>query len=77
MQWEENLLLWVQEQVRTPFLNRIFRNITHSTDKGALWLCIALGLTLVPRTRKAGLYCLITVLIEAIVVNLFLKHTVV
>ena len=76
MQWEENLLLWVQERVRTPFLNRIFRYITHSTDKGALWLCIALGLTLFPRTRKAGLYYLITVLVEVIAVNLFLKHTV-
>ena len=76
MQWEEDILLWVQNRVRTPFLTPIFQGISRSTDKGAVWLLLALGMILYPRTRHAGVVCLLTILVEVIVVNLFLKHNV-
>lgn len=76
MQWEEKFLLWIQNNVRGPFLTPFFQCVTHSTDKGAIWIAVAFGMTLFSATRRQGILCLLTLATEAIVVNLFFKHTI-
>ncbi len=76
MRWEENFLLWVQSNVRTPFLTHVFQVITHSADKGGIWLLIVLAMLPFESTRRDGAVCLITLLAEAFFVNIVLKHAV-
>lgn len=74
MQWEENILLWVQKKVRTPVLTRVMQVITHTTDKGVIWILIGLGMMCFSQTRRDGFLCLLAIAFNALVVNGILKH---
>ncbi len=76
MQWEENFLLWIQANVRTPFLTPVFKAITRSTDRGGVWLALIFAMLLFPRTRRDGAVCLVTLAAEVLFVNVVLKHAV-
>lgn len=73
IQFESNILLWIQEYLRSDFLDPIVKFITHSGDHGYLWIALLIVLLCIPKTRKAALIGAATLLLTYIVTNLCLK----
>ena len=40
IQFESGILLWIQEYLRSDFLDPIVKFITHSGDHGYLWIAL-------------------------------------
>lgn len=73
IQFESNILLWIQEYLRSDFLDPIVKFITHSGDHGYLWIALLAILLCIPKTRRAALIGAVTLLLTFIVTNLCLK----
>ncbi len=73
VQFESNILLWIQEYIRCDFLDPIVKFITHSGDHGYLCIGLLLVLLCIPKTRKAAVLGAFTLLLTFIVTNLCLK----
>lgn len=73
VQLEGNILLWIQESLRSDFLDPIVKFITHSGDHGYLWIALLLVLLCIPKTRRAALIGAATLMITFIITNLCLK----
>ena len=73
IQFESNILLWIQEYLRSDFLDPIVKFITHSGDHGYLWIGLLIILLCIPKTRKAALIGAATLILTYIVTNLCLK----
>ena len=70
------ILLWIQDNLRTPVFNSIFRFITHLGDGGVIWIILAWALIFIKKTRKAGV-CSLSALFVMLIGNEFvLKHIV-
>lgn len=54
-EWEEQLLMFLQNSVRGPVLDTIMQFITSLGDGGFLAIAACLVLLLVPRWRKVGI----------------------
>lgn len=76
MRWEKNFLLWVQKNLRSPAMTSFFQFITHSVDWGAIWIFISLGMIAAEKTRRGGIACMITLIVDFILVNIILKYVV-
>lgn len=73
IQLESGILLWIQEYLRSDFLDPIVKFITHSGDHGYLWIALLLILLCIPKTRKAALIGAATLILTYIITNLCLK----
>ena len=73
---EAEILLWIQEYIRTPVLNSLMRGITHLGDFGIFWILMAIVLLLYADTRRAGLTVAAGMLLSYLINNLFLKNLV-
>ena len=73
IQFESGILLWIQEYLRSDFLDPIVKFITHSGDHGYLWIALLLILFCIPKTRKAALIGAATLILTFTVTNLCLK----
>ncbi len=80
MEWILNLdadiLLFLQDTVRTPFLNPIISGLTALGNSGLIWVVATLALAFFPKTRKIGLTGLLALLISLLVNNVILKNLV-
>ncbi len=74
--WEHELLLWIQNTVRTDALTPVMKAITHLGDAGIFWILLTLVLLIIPKTRKAGL-CSLCALLGSLVLNNFLLKNIV
>ena len=73
VEFESNILLWIQECLRSDFLDPIVKFITHSGDHGYLWIGLLLVLFCIPKTRKAAILGAFTLILTFVVTNLCLK----
>lgn len=73
LQFESNILLWIQDYLRSDFLDPIVKFITHSGDHGYLWIALLLVLFCIPKTRRAALIGAVTLILTFIITNLCLK----
>ena len=73
LQFEGNILLWIQNYLRSDFLDPIVKFITHSGDHGYLWIALLVILFCIPKTRKAAVIGAVTLILTFIVTNLWLK----
>ena len=73
---EAQILLWIQNTLRNPVLDAIMKFITSLGDGGILWIAATAVLLIVPKTRKTGLLCLISLLLTFLINNLALKNLV-
>ena len=55
--FDEAILLWIQDVIRNPVLTPIMQFFTSLLDRGLLAFLICIGLLLFRRTRKLGLTC--------------------
>ena len=74
MGWDAGFLLYIQEYIRSDFLNPIMKVLTHSGDKGILLIVLILTLLFIPRTRAIGIMSTISIAIEALLNNVLLKN---
>ncbi len=70
------LLLWIQENIRTPFLTDVFVTVTTLGNAGMIWILISCGLLISKRTRQTGIMCLLALGFSFLVDNLLLKNAV-
>lgn len=70
---EGTLLLWVQDTLRQPVLDAFFAFFTQLGTHGLMWIVLSVLLLLFPRTRKAGFWALIALLLGALCTNVVLK----
>lgn len=71
-----SILLFIQEYLRNPVCDVIFKAITHLGDAGIFWILLTAGLLCFRRTRKAGIYSACALVGSLIVNNLILKNLV-
>lgn len=72
-EFEINVLLWIQENARLPFLNPIVQFITSLGDKGFFWILVCILLLSFKKTRRIGTVAGTALLLNALVVNVILK----
>lgn len=72
--WE--ILYFIQSNLRAPFLDFFFKNITLLGELALCWLVWGIVLLFFKKYRKNGLVLIIGVLIGALVGNLILKNAV-
>ena len=72
--FEGSILLWIQNNLRSGFLDPIMKAITMLGDKGIIWILITLALLVVRRTRKLGVMCAASMVFGLIVTNLIIKN---
>lgn len=66
-------LNWIQEHLRSGFGDAVMLFITHLGDHGAVWVVLALVLTLFPKTRRMGIAVGAGLVLEAFCCNILLK----
>lgn len=71
-----NILLFIQEHVRQPWMDGFWKAITHLGDGGFLWIAAAVALLLWKDTRKAGISASFALVIGALITNVALKNIV-
>lgn len=73
MKIDLGMLEFIQTYLRCDLLDKVMPFITKLGDGGILWICIALLLLMFPRTRKAGAAMAVSLGLEVICCNVFLK----
>ncbi|MCR4930569.1 MAG: phosphatase PAP2 family protein [Lachnospiraceae bacterium] len=74
LNFDATILLWIQETLRNPVCDSIFKFITHLGDNGYFWIGLSLILCIFKKTRKAGIFALVALLFSVIVNNALLKN---
>ncbi|MCD7812872.1 MAG: phosphatase PAP2 family protein [Lachnospiraceae bacterium] len=73
---EGNILLFIQNNIRNPILDPVFKTITHLGDGGIFWIILTVFLLCFRKTRRAGVYSACALLGSLLVNNLILKNLV-
>jgi len=68
-----SIMMFIQEHLRTDFLNEIWKFITHLGDGGWFWIGIGVVLLLFKKTRMVGITMLVSLAINGLLTNLTLK----
>ncbi|MBR3943253.1 MAG: phosphatase PAP2 family protein [Clostridia bacterium] len=71
---EANFLLFIQEHIRNPITDVLFKGITTLGNAGAFWIAITLLLLCFKKTRKIGIMCAVSLLLSLVINNLMLKN---
>ena len=76
LEWDANVLLWIQENMRTDLMTTIMKAITRLGDGGCLWIVLAVILLALSKTRKVGATSALALIITFVTVNLGIKNAV-
>lgn len=76
LEWDTNVLLWIQENMRTDLMTTIMKAITRLGDGGCLWIVLALVFLVVGKTRKVGATSALALIITYLTVNVVIKNAV-
>ena len=76
MGWDAGFLIYIQEHIRSDVLNPVMTVLTHTGDKGILFIALCLVLLIIPRTRRVGFITAASIAIESILNNLLIKNIV-
>lgn len=71
-----NILLFIQNNLRSPVLTPVMKAVTHLGDKGIFWVILTLILMIPKKTRRAALCSVFAVALSYLICNLTLKHLV-
>lgn len=61
------------QTIHTPFLDTFMKSITKLGDAGIVWIVLTIILLLIPKTRKAGVYMALALIVDLILCNVILK----
>ena len=73
MNFEIQILDWIQDVFRCPFLDTVMPLITALANGGVFWILLALALTMHKKTRPLGIAVILAMVLEAVCCNLILK----
>lgn len=73
---DENILLFIQEHIRQPWMDGFWKAVTHLGDGGLFWISLAVVLLMFKKTRKAGVAALLALGIGALITNVTVKNIV-
>lgn len=73
---EANILLWIQENLRAEWLDPFVIAITYLGNAGIFWILLSVLLLCLPRQRKLGLTCGVSLIFDLLAVNIFIKKAV-
>ena len=73
---DENILLWVQENLRSEKLTPVIKTLTRLGDYGLLWIVFSLALMTNKKTRKTGTMSLLSICLCFLINNMILKNIV-
>jgi membrane-associated phospholipid phosphatase len=80
MEWlmalDGDILIFIQENIRSGILTPIFTAVTTLGNSGIVWVIISLLLLISKRTRKAGVMSLLALLVSLLINNVTLKNLV-
>ncbi|MBQ8966707.1 phosphatase PAP2 family protein [Ruminococcus sp.] len=76
LETDGQILLWIQENVRSDVLDPIVKAVTHMGDAGVIMIAAVLVLFIIPRTRRLGLLCGAALVINVLLNNVILKNAV-
>ena len=76
MGWEADILLYIQEHIRSDFFNPVMTVFTHTGDYGIFVMALAAVLLILPRTRKTGIIAATSIALEALLTNVLIKNLV-
>lgn len=76
LELDGQILLWIQENVRSDFFTPLVKGITYLGNGGALMIAAALALMLIPKTRRLGFLCASALLVNVVINNLILKNAI-
>jgi len=76
MQWDDQFLLFLQENVRSDVLTPIMTFITRLGDKGLFWIATAILLCCFKKTRPLGIMAGISLVFSVLINNAILKNLV-
>ncbi|MBE5882413.1 MAG: phosphatase PAP2 family protein [Lachnospiraceae bacterium] len=68
-----NLLLWIQENLRSEFLTPLFQFITTSGNAGLIWIAVTCFLLAFKKTRRTGIACALALIFSLLFTNLLIK----
>jgi Membrane-associated phospholipid phosphatase len=71
---EAQVLLFVQEHIRSAFLDPIMHFFTLIGEAGIVWIVLGLLLLLHPKTRKGGFFMLLCLLAGFLLNNILIKN---
>lgn len=75
-QMEGQILLWIQEYVRQDWLTPVMQVITRFGDGGIFWIGFCILLLCLPRSRKTGLAASLSLALNGLITNVWLKNAV-
>ena len=73
---EFQILLWIQENLRSESLNALWIGITTLGDHGQFWIFLSLCLLIPKKTRVIGFGSLVALLLSLMCTNILLKNLV-
>ena len=73
---EGDILLFIQNNIRMPFLDTIMKGITFLADHGWFWITLSLVLLIFRKTRKVGFMCCFAIGCMFLINNICIKHIV-
>lgn len=68
-----NLLLWIQENLRSEFFTPLWTFITTTGNGGLIWIAITCFLLAFKKTRKVGGMCALSLIFSLIFTNVLIK----
>lgn len=76
VQFEGEILTYIQTVIRSAPLDVFMKTITFLGDAGIFWILVCLVMLVFKKTRNAGIAGAISLIVEALCVNVFLKNTI-
>lgn len=73
LELDGNILLWIQQNVRQPWLTPIMKAVTALGDFGLIWIILTIILLIRRSSRGIGAQCALSLIFSSIIVNLVLK----
>lgn len=71
--WEDQFLLFLQNQVRSPWLDTLMGTVTRLGDAGILAICTCILLLCIPSLRRTGVLAAQSLVMDFLLVNVVLK----
>lgn len=73
MKWEADVLLWIQDNLRNAVLDPICKVFSYIGTHGELAIAVALLLMIIPKTRRTGCVCAVSLAATYLTVNILIK----
>lgn len=73
---EADILLWIQENLRSDWITPFMKTVTYLGDEGILWIILSALFLMFKNTRKTGLMTSTALIFDLVSVNIFIKNIV-